>query len=87
MISTYVFSTLCSKSNGLIDTLENVTDAENIHGLAKKIIAVESALFVTKQLVDLKTFIMTPIEKESVNMYFTEVNIFFLSFIDHFDKV
>ena len=75
-------SYLFSKSNGLIDnnTLENVTDAENIHGLAKKIIAVESALFVTKQLVDLKTFIMTPIEKESVNMYFTEVylvNIFF----------
>ena len=54
------------------DELIDEKNREDLHGISQKIVAVESALFLASQIIELKRF-LTSIDQETVNIYFTEV--------------
>ena len=64
-----------SFTNGVKEIQDELIDEKNredLHGISQKIVAVESALFLASQIVELKRF-LTSIDQETVNIYFTEV--------------
>ena len=54
------------------DELIDEKNREDLHSISQKIVAVESALFLASQIIELKRF-LTSIDQETVNIYFTEV--------------
>ena len=54
------------------DELIDEKNREDLHGISQKIVAVESALYLASQIIELKRF-LTSIDQETVNIYFTEV--------------
>lgn len=63
-----------SNGTGLEMEDESVLDAEHLHGLSKKIVAVESVIFVADQFRQLRPLLVRHCDNEMVNIYFSEVN-------------